>query len=129
MNNFIMDLLSKHEYSVKEKMLFAWEHIQKETAAKSKIDVLQGLMGTEKVSRSANGILHVRTPINVLIHEVGQNLSPEETNENLCVPLTDDNFKLIIKELLFYKVLKEEETANFDIAAYNSILQQVLNSF
>lgn len=124
-----MNILSNQEYCIKEKVICIWEYIQNECNTRNKVDILHELMNSGNTSTAVNSILYNRRPINVLFYEVGHSLSSKEIAENFCIPLTDDNFKLIIKELLINKLLLDEETANFDINAYNSILRQVLNSF
>lgn len=127
MNSIIMDILSKSGCSITERMTLSWEYIQNEQKKKGRVAILRELLDNSSVSDS--GIMYLRNPINILLYEDERDLTLKEMAENLCIPLTEENFKLIIKELLFCRLLIENETANFEPAAYNDVLLQVLSAF
>ena len=129
MNDFITNVLSKADYSIPDKLIIIWEYLQQELKSKSKIDVLKDLVGVDYLLANETSALYLRNPINVLIHEDNRIPSADDVAQNLCIPLTDGNFKLIVKEHLFYMLLKQEDEANFDPVAYKDLLQEVLNAF
>lgn len=61
MNNHIKDILSKEEYSIKEKALYIWEYIQKENTIRNKVNILHELMNSENTLITANSILYTST--------------------------------------------------------------------
>ncbi len=131
-NKFISNIIkSDSTYDISNIAYSVWQFIQNELKSKSKLAIVNEILDKDILIKTDEYIIIRNNPFNVLIHSENIELTVDLTNSEDCIQLslTDNNFKLIIKESILNNLVRHIERANFDPKVYQDVLECVLTAF
>lgn len=131
-NEFVSNVIkSDTTYDISNIAYSVWQFIQNELKSKSKLAIVNEILDKDVLIKTDEYVIIRKMPFNVLIHNDNTEQTIDLTNSKNCIQLslTDNNFKLIIKESILYNLVKHIERANFDPKVYQDVLERVLTAF
>lgn len=126
----ILRILHSAEGNIGDKITATLDYLQQNCSGNSKLDVLKDIVGSsDNISELPAGILYHRKPIGVLLYEDVNKLSPENASQYYCIHLSNENFILCLKEIIFYILLHEDDSTNYSPRKYRELYKAIDNSF
>lgn len=106
----------------------AWENIKQELLEKEKMIVLKEILGGKIIYNHDKYFVIKHEPFNLLFYN-DNHIEPVYNGIAFKILLSENNFKLLLKQEIIDCILYKFETARDNISFYQSIVQDVINAF
>ena len=118
---------SGFDSNISDIVISVWLYIQEELKSRSKMSGLKELFFNKVLDDGDDYIIVQWEFFRVLIYE-------EESNDKshdkcFCLPLTDSNFKMVLKRMILFKIAESYEDISFNPEAFGKVREIVLESF